>query len=230
MFLSGPAIQVPDWFSRMCKLNLHNTRTSYSAITDIIQADPFLRVYVQVAFEDFLSKGGLLGMLTALGAQGFRNRLAEVILHKVIENKYPDKIEIDYVQDVIDLENRFDFMFIEGNSRVFLMGMYLKLFETAAKSKQLDVSLLSIPIEIDEVLQNQRNRSEFPDWLIISNMALIETIGEERGFKIIKKYLSNIDDILNLLSKDEFDIYMANLLRYGHGISDHEFFHQSKVI
>lgn len=223
MLLNGPASQVPDWFCRMCKLNLHNTRTSYSAITDIIQEDPFLRLYVQEVFADFLNKGGLLGMLTALGWEGFRNRLGEVLLHKAIHNKYPTEIVIDHVQDLVDLEKRYDFMFVEGNSRVFLMGMYLKLFEK-------DASLLAIPIEVDEVLQFQKNRSELPDWLIISNMALIETLGKERGSLMLKEHLSDIDEILNLLSLEEFDLYMSNLLRYGHGINDHAFFHQSKVI
>lgn len=230
MLLSGPAAQVPDWFCRMCKLNLHNTRTSYSAITDIIQEDPFLRLYVHEVFAKYLSKGGLLGMLTALGWAGFRNRLGEVILFKAINQRYPTELEIDHVQDLLDLEGRFDFMYVEGNSRVFLMGMYLKLYDLASDGSGGETSLLSIPIEIDEILQKQKNRSDIPDWILISNMILLETLGIERGLATLKKYDLDIDGILGSLSSEEFDSYMSNLLRYGHGIHDAEFFKQSKVI
>ena len=67
MISNLPDIQVPDVFSRLCRNSLHNTRISYGEITDILQEDKFLKLYIQSAFSQYLKKGGMLGMLTALG-------------------------------------------------------------------------------------------------------------------------------------------------------------------
>lgn len=220
--------QLPDWFCRLCKLNLHNSKKSYADMADLIQGDAFLKLYVNDVFSKFLKKGGLLGMLTALGWEGIRNRLGEAVLFKLATGSYPKVIELDYVESVTEFEKRFDFLFTEGNSRIFLLGMYLKSLDFLAD--ELDDSNLIIPVELDESIANIKNKTEFPDWLIISLLALMKVLGDRQAIELISKQKANIDNIINSLTPEEADSYFNLLLAYGFGINDSEFFYDSKVL
>lgn len=220
--------QFPDWFCRLCKLNLHNSKKSYADMADLIQGDAFLKLYVNDVFSEFLKKGGLLGMLTALGWEGIRNRLGEAVLFKLATGSYPKFIELNYVDSVTEFEKRFDFLFTEGNSRVFLLGMYLKSLDFLAN--ELDDSNLIIPVELDESIANIKNKTEFPDWLIISLLALMKVLGYKQAIELISKQKANIDNIFDSLTPKEADSYLNFLLAYGFGINDSEFFYDSKVL
>lgn len=220
--------QVPEWFTRLCKINLNNSRNSFSDIADIIQEDPFLKVYVNYAFADYLKKGGLLGMLTAIGWQGLRNRLAEAILHKISYGDYPVEIELDLIESTKDLEQRFSFLFVEGNSRLFLLGVFLQINEFL--NEENSQGFLSIPVELDEAIVDLKNKSELPDWLIFSMMALISVLGEEKAIGLIAKNKADIDKTLSSLDQSQRTAFFELMLTYGKGIRDYDFFLESKVI
>lgn len=228
MFSDSSQNMVPEWFSRLCSLHLTNTRTCYTEIIDIVESDAFLRAYVKDLFRDFLKKGGHLGMLTALGAHGFRNRLAESILVHATEKRYPQEVEADYVQDVLDLEQRFDFLFYEGNSRVFLMGMFFKFLDVSDHSDQAE-SLVNIPILIDELLQDPKAKTETPDWIIIVMLVLFKMKGAAFLKTETEKYNGEIEKVLALLSEDEKEEFFSYLLKYAEGTNSPEFFYTSKV-
>lgn len=227
MFLESTNNIVPEWFSQMCSLRLTNTRTCYAEIIDIVESDLFLKVYMKDLFKDFLKKGGSLGMLTALGPHGFRNRLAESILVHASEGHYPQEVEGDYIQDLIDLEKRFDFLSYEDNSRIFLMGMFFKLSDIN-NDQELN-SLINVPIAIDELLKDPKGKSDRPDWLVITLLLLRDLKGE--GFLSLNmpKHHGDIKEILALLSDEETDQFLSNLLKYAQSTHSAEFFHTSKV-
>ncbi len=227
MFLESTNKTVPEWFSRLCSLQLTNTRTCYAEIIDIVESDSFLKVYMKDLFKDFLKKGGRLGMLTALGAHGFRNRLAESILVHANEGHYPQEVKSDYIQDLIDLEERFDFLFYEGNSRIFLMGIFFKLSDINSDHEMR--SLINLPIFIDELLKDPKGKSDCPDWLVVSLLVLLDLKGEDFLSLNMAKHNGDIKEVLNLLSEAETDQFLSNLLKYAQSTHSAEFFHTSKV-
>lgn len=219
---------VPDWFCRLCQLNLHNSKKSFADISDLIKSDPFLKLYINESFSEFMKKGGLLGMLNAIGWEGLRNRLGEAILHKHDTGSYPKKLEFDYIESVIDFEKRFEFLFTEGNSRIFLLGVFLKTAELQG-TRDEDSSLV-IPVELDEAISEMKSKSETPDWLLFSMLALMDVLGESIAISQLKKHQANIDIIIDSLSQEESDLFFNLLLKYGHGINEEEFFQESKVL
>lgn len=226
-----PGIRVPDPFSRLCRLKLHNTRICYGEITDILQEDQFLKVYVQKVFAQYLKKGGMLGMLTALGWEGFRNRLAEAYLYKARFGKFPDEVEMDEVYDVLDIEKRFEFLTAEGNSRAFLFGFYLKLCDIAIEKTQdfVGEEFITIPTGIDELLIKGKSRGAYPDWLIVITWVLIDILGEERSLDLMRSTRGKFNLIVKQLDEDQYEKMIERLLNYGFGINDVDFIIETKV-
>lgn len=226
-----PHIQVPDAFARLCCLNLHNTRVCYGEISDILQEDPFLRLYIKEAFAKYLKKGGTLGMLSALGWEGFRNRLAEAFIFKARFGKYPDEIIMDEVHDVLDIEKRFEFVSHESNSRIFLFGLYLKLCDIYFEKNQefIGAEFITIPVEVDEILALGKSKGTYPDWLVMITWNLFHLYGQEKTIDLFKATKGKFNLIANQLEEESYDQVMASLLNYGYGINDSDFFTAKKV-
>jgi len=226
-----PSIQVPDEFSRLCRLDLNNTRISYGEITDILQEDSFLKLYIQTAFTNYLQKGGMLGMLTALGWQGFRNRLAEAYIYKARHGSFPDEIIMDEVHDVLDIEKRFEFLTNDGNSRTFLFGFYLKLCDIFIEKEEsfVGAEFITIPPELDELLIQGKSKGASPDWLIIVTWLLIEILGQSGAFDLISAAKGKFSKIASQLNEEQYDHLMSGILKYGYGISDFDFLTSTKV-
>ena len=226
MFLESSHIAVPEWFSRLCSIHLTNTKVCYGEMIDVVESDPFLRTYVKDYFKIFLQKGGHLGMLHVLGPQRFRNMLAEAVLVHQKTGKYPLEFELDYVQDILDIEARFGFLFHEGDSQVFLMGMFFKLYDMSYSEER---GIINIPLSVDQLLKEPKDKSDRADWLIVTILSLIDIAGESFCEAKMKANNNNIDKVLELLTDDQQNHFISNLLKYGEGVHCPEFFSHSKI-
>lgn len=231
MFAEYPSIKIPESLSQLCSLNLKNSRKSYSDIFEIIEADPFLNLLVKKNFSPYLKKGGILGMLTALGWEGVRNRLAESYIYHCRYKKYPNEIELDEVNDVLDIEKRFDFLYSELDSRVFMLGMYLKLCDVVSEESGLEIknSFISIPPEVDEILILGKSKNLNPDWLVVAVLCFYQVLGHQKTKTLLIGENGNMEEILKLISPEEYDQVIAGLLKYGYAINDTQFFVEKKV-
>jgi len=231
MISNLPSIQIPDVFSRLCRHSMYNTRISYGEITDILQEDQFLKFYIEAAFAQYLKKGGILGMLTALGWEGFRNRLAEAYIFKARHGTYPDELVLDEVYDVLDIEKRFEFLTVEGNSRAFLFGFYLKLCDIHIENEEdfVGAEFITIPPELDEILIKGKSKGESPDWLIVITWILFDILGGDEAFKLLEASRGKFSQVVSHLDEDQYDQMMSAVLKYGYGINDQEFITTTKV-
>lgn len=230
--LDGMAkVQLPDYFSRICKLDLKNTRISYGEVTDILQSDQFVRVFLSDVFAPYLKKGGTLGMLTALGWEGLRNRLAELIIQKYRTGRYSKNTELDEVHDVIDIEKRFQFLCPENNSRLFLFGLYLKLSDIEAERSNNEnlENLITISPEIDELLIKGKSKINTPDWLLCVVWGLFNVVGAQRAISLLTNHSDSYFNLLDEISEQEHDDFINILLDYAFAINDTEFLTASKV-
>jgi hypothetical protein len=231
MLAEFPSIQIPDSLSRLCSLNLKNSRKSYTDIFEIIEADPFLRILVKDIFAPFIKNGGVLGMLTALGWEGVRNRLAESYIYYCRYKKFPTLVELDEVNDVLDIEKRFDFLYSELNSRVFMLGMYLKLCQISSENNpDLDgQEFITIPSEVDEILILGKSKNLNPDWLVVIVWSFYQLYGQERAAKLLLDSKGDMKVILDDISAEDYEKITASLLKYGFAINDTQFFVARKV-
>ena len=231
MISEFPSLQIPEGLARICSMNLKNSRGVFNDISDIIERDNFLKIYVQDAFSEFLTKGGLQGMFKALGWQGFRNRYGEAYIYHARNCNYPKFIEVYEVNYAIDLERRFDFLFSENNSRVFMLGMYLKFCEIRYEhdGEFHGIEFTSIPPEVDEILVKGKSRNMNPDWLIVTVWSLYNIIGGGRTSELMQNSKGKINYILNEITPIEYEKLIECLLKYGLAIHDSQFFTEEKV-
>ncbi len=231
MIFELPGLAIPEGIRRICELTLSNTRTNYATILDIIEDDSFLNLLVHESFKDFLKKGGVLGMLSALGWQGFRNRLGEAYLHHAQYRHFPRQIIVDEITFAIDFEKRFDFLFSENNSRVFMLGMYLKLCQIHMEREGIfeDQETLIIPADVDEILIVGKSKTMSPDWLIVIVWSFYQVLGKEKAASLLIDTKCDMEKIFSVLKSQEYELIMKSLLRYGQAINDYSFFTAQKV-
>jgi hypothetical protein len=212
-------------------MHLKNSRVVFGRIADIIEADPFLNLYVKKSFSKYLENGGILRMLTTLGWEGFRNRICEAYIYYARHGNYPDAIELDEIYDVLDIEKRFDFLFSEGNNNVFKFGFFLKLCDIYLESNNeySGNEFISIPVEVDEILAKGLSKCIEADWLIIIIWTMVELFGAEVIMNLLKEHNGSWIKIRQNFSETQEEEFYSSLLKYGHGIKDKTFFLGSKV-
>ncbi len=231
MIYDLPPISLPETMTRLCGFTHSNSRRGYSQLLDIIESDQFLNLYVKMAFKEYLDKAGIPGMLNALGWRGFRDRVAEAYLYHAMYGRFPEAIELNEVDYVLDLEKRFDFLNTESNSRVFMLGMYLKLCEIYFERNGIfpDESLNHIPPEVDEILIKGKSKPQTPDWLIVIVWSLTQVMGAEKAATTLLQSKGKMNQILLELKQDQYGHVLRSLLRYGFAIQDSQFFIEERV-
>lgn len=226
-----PVIKLPESLSRICLMNLKNTKACHGEIASLVEQDKFLFLFVKQVFSEYSQGAGITSVLNALGWQGFRNRLGEAYLYYARHGSYPKVLVIDEVKYALQLEKRFDFLFSETNSRVFLLGLYLKLCEIDLENSDqyYENSFTGVPNDVDTVLKAGRSKSDLPDWLIVIVWSFYSKFGKDKCLEYFATSKGNIFEIMNQVPKTDYNKFIMDLLVYGHAIYDTEFFTAEKV-
>lgn len=226
-----PVIKLPNSITQICSLELKNTKHIHSDIAIIIENDKFLSLWFKKSFEEYSKQGGLSQLLSMFGWEGLRNRIAEAYLYYAKYGKYPLHHSIDEVKSVLHFERKFDFLFSETNSRVFLLGLYLKMCEIDLENQeQFDEQVYTeIPESVVEILKTGKSKTNTPDWLILTVWSFFTRYGKTKCLDIFKTSKGSINEIINQTSKIDYGMFIMDLLIYGHAISDISFFTEVKV-
>lgn len=226
-----PLIKLPEPLAMICQMSLKNTKTCHEEISTLIEKDTFLDLFVQQAFQELRLNGGAMGLLNHLGWQKFRNYLAEAYLYYARHGRYPKKIVLDEVRYVLQIEQRFEFLFSETSSRVFLLGLYLKLckIEMENSKRQYDVSFRDIPKEVETILKTGKSKSEVPDWLVVIVWSFYTKHGKSKCLEYFSTYKGNIFEIMNQITVEDHNDFITDLLSYGYATYDTDLFTAQKV-
>ena len=225
-----PSIVLPRSLVSIYQLSHSNTKKNFLDISNIIESDKFLKIYVKSAFKAYMNRGGTLGMLGTLGWQGFRDRLAQAYIHFAIYGRFPEEIITDEIGYMTDLESRFDFISTESDCRLFMLGTFLKFchLENSRKGESIDEFIL-VPAEVDEVLVRGMARHLQPDWLIVIVWSLLSVMKKEVLIDLLLKYRGDFSQVVAGMNPGDYETVIKGLLRYGHAIGDEQFFVGQKV-
>lgn len=213
--------KVPNQLVKLCSLGIKTKRRSYLEICQVIEQDEFLNLYLKTCFKEHWLKGGVMTLIKSLGWEGLRDRVSEAFLHQSCHRRFPTELNINYAQDNIDFERRFEFLSASGNQRVFLLGHFLTQNNLALEEQ--GISLL-VPLEVDAVLSKYKSKSLQPDWLIVATWGLVVLLGEEPAEELLKNSGGDWEEIEKSLSPNDLDKFLGHLLTYGFAIEDQSFF------
>jgi hypothetical protein len=198
-------------------------------IFQTINANPALTIILERAFVQFHGGRGVEKTLAALGWPGFRDRFASVYVYKAIHGTYPISTNLELVDELRDLEARFAAFGTSGNSRVFLLGLYLKLANVKLHGEAAGNFLeLRIPPELAGLLSRTQGRSEKLDWLLLIATHLLEGLGEAALTRALAAG-EPFEAIYPRLVPEDRSRMFENLLAYGASIREPDMFLDDRI-
>ncbi len=162
MKIALPQIYLPDVITQLCHIKLQNNRKSFSIIMDTIYADKALSLLVKRTFKDFLKYDSVESMLNGLGWDGFRNRIASLFLYKLEFGGYPHETKPEVVKDIVEFERELKEFTAYGDSRLFLLGYYLRTCELTFKSENQFIagSMLKLDDTVLSAIKMHNHKNE----------------------------------------------------------------------
>jgi hypothetical protein len=225
-----PINPIPDEMYWLLGNRFHNNnRKLYNLIAEEINKSATLRVMLPKWFSQYIKNGNLESMLNAIGWNGYRDRLASVYIYKKMNGEFPDYVNAVWVEDIINFEKKLIDHIPEGDSRVFVLGFYLKLCEIKLLENGLAKSLLTLSSSIQKILALGTKKIPQLDWFVLTLILLANEIGEDQVYKVIVENKGSYHKVFSTLNLKQKETIMANLLAYGASINEDEIFLDEKV-
>jgi hypothetical protein len=223
-----PYIKLPDELLTLLKSNI-SVSSSPTPVFDIIRPNRGLFMILEKAFKDLDDGRGLEKTMLALGWSNFRERMTSLYIYKSIYGDFPVHTQMELVDDIRALEVKFQDHSVFGPSRVFMLGLYLRLANINIQNRENNQYFeLKIPDEVSGLLKLSQGRTERIDWLILITMHLKEALGE----KLLANSLASgkkFEELYDILPTDKREEMLSNLLAYGASIKEQDFFTYDKI-
>lgn len=216
-------IPLPFEFVSLLKMNLTSHKAT-NLILKLLNINPALTLSVEKVLKEFDDGRGFEKTLNAIGWHSLRDRLALMYIMKILYGIYPHTTDLSLVQDLKNFENRFSEDGLHGQSRVFLLGFYLKLMNLSIKEEESRfVGSVEISQDVDVILRLSQSRSDRIDFMILILAHLIDAF----GIKFMLTSLSQgkkIDFFYEMLPVSARFKMQENLLAYSASINEVDIF------
>lgn len=226
--LQFPHVVLPSEFILLLKGNFPATTTS-SSIFETLKSSTAMHMVMIKGFKEFDDGRGLEKTINALGWANFRDRLASLYVYKAIHGIFPSKTSMELIDDIKLLEMRFESHGVHSFSRIFLLGLYLRLANLQIQKREKNNYIeIIIPNQIESLLRLSQVRAEKIDWLILILFHFNIALGDKKVMSLISDG-KNFNDIYSFLSTDSRQTMMNNLLSYGASIEENDIFLYEKI-
>jgi hypothetical protein len=222
-----PALVLPKEF--LALLKEPNSAQKSSQIISVLRSNPALSMVLEKAFAEFDEHQiGLEKISTTLGWDHFRDRMCSVYIFKILHSVFPDKTDMDLVEEIKIFEKRFSDKTLAGNSRLFILGFYLKTLNLFESYQGTDVSLTQVSTGVDKIFNLSKARTDKPDWLVLIIWHLVEFLGEYAIGQLVQKGTGWKDIFQTLKEEQKFQL-VSNLLSYGASIHEDDPFLYERI-
>ncbi len=225
MMVRLQALVLPEELIHLLKTPLGSLE---SPVGRLLQGSPGLRLVLERAFSEFHGpKVGLEKVFNTLGWAHFRDRVTSVYLFKAMNGVFPDKTDMDLLEDIHRLEARFADKVVTGCSRLFLLGLYLRLLAIRG-GEGADSSFLAVPEGVQRALALTQGRSDRPDWLILLCWHFDAFLGTESFISALRAGRPYAELFATLTTAQQ-EYFLANLLAYGASIRESDPFLYERI-
>lgn len=212
-------VSLPDAFALLLQKNMQTSSQFYPSFKSYIIENKDLQAQVKIACSDIDDAGQVDRIIKAVGWHGLRNRLAHYYLLRknLIEND--QQFNESNLHEVLSIENKFQKFTVDGYSRLFLLGFYLRMLSDKKAPKLSESHSIQF---IEKALSLTKSRTIKIDWLIISLLLMAQQLGEDLLLQKLrtKRCFVNIWSELEGVRRDSM---INGLLSYGASINDDEF-------
>lgn len=223
-----PALVLPGEYIALLKVPTPASGTGLPVV-DMLRKTPALYLVMERAFQEFNEhKIGLEKIASTLGWSNFRDRMASVYIFKALHGTFPDKTEMELVQQAIDLEARFTDKSVTGTSRIFMLGMYFRFLNIYISMRDDGTPEVTIPPTVEKILAMRNIKTDRPDWLLLLCWHLESFLGFAQLTSFIDSGLSWPQIYQKLNQNQQFHL-VSNLLSYGASIQEDDPFLYERI-
>lgn len=192
-----------------------------SPVSKMLRKSPGTSLVLERAFQEFNEhKVGLEKIFVTLGWAHFRDRMTSVFLFKALHGTFPDKTDMDLIDEVKRFESRFQDKGISGQSRLFLLGTYFKFFNIYLSQRDDGATTsVTLPASVDTVLALSQVRSDRADWLILLCWHFDAYFQTAPLIQMLKGG-ATYQTLFGQLTKTQQQQMISNLLSYGASIQE----------
>jgi hypothetical protein len=223
-----PHVILPSEFVQLLKANI-TASTPVIEILDVLRKNRALFRVLEQAFKNLDDGRGFEKTCTALGWANFRDRLASVYIFRSLHGQFPISTSMELVEEIKQLEGRFFGHGVQGPSRAFLLGFYLRLATIHIQKRENNKFLeITIPEDLLPLLRLSQGRSEKIDWLILILLHLYNSLGAEMTTMALKAGRT-FDEMYPLMTPQARKSMMDNFLVYAASTRESDIFIYDKV-
>jgi hypothetical protein len=225
-----PAIILPAEFVQLLKDPVAATTGFEAPVPVFLRRNRGLSLILTRALAEFDEHNvGLERVFATLGWAHFRDRMASVYLFKAMNGAFPHKTDMDLVADVLKFETRFREQAVAGASRLFMLGLYLKLFNIyLSQRSNAPTEKVEVPAGVDRALALTQGRSDRLDWLVILCWHFDSFLGTEAFLSALKNG-STYATLYGYLALSQQQQLVTNLLSYGSSIQESDPFLYERI-
>ncbi len=223
--LSYPNVVMPDAFTFLLRSNMQSSGKVFTQLQIYVAREADLSAIVARCFKSIDPELRVDGIIKSLGWHGFRDHLASLYIERARLGYYPKKLDTTAVTEIIHFEENLKDYTVQGYSRAFLLGFYLKLMLLDQNSSTPGAKLQDLLIR-DEVvshLEFARGRSIKIDFLLLTLQHLDQFFGRAKLSAYLETQKS-YKDMYQLLTNEQRFCLSRNLLAYGSSIGETEMF------
>lgn len=221
-----PGQLVPEQLTKVLCSNVQDTRKAYTKVAKYLQSSSYLEKLIQKYFSAYQSRQSLEDILNYTGWELFRLRLIGIYLEYIQDERFPENPNPDMSNEVDLFARAFDRFCVNGYSRHYLLGFYLRAIELQPFSK---LHLLDEVQEVRDILAISKFKHEKLDWLILLVWHLKIFFGKDLLLKYIHEHNGDYYSVVANVSKEQREVLVRNLLTYGQSINETELFLFEKV-
>lgn len=198
-------------------------------VIEVLRRAPGLNLLLERAFREFNEHQiGLEKIVTTLGWANFRDRMGSFYVYKALHGTFPDRTEMDLIAPALELEARFAERAVTGNSRVFLLGFYLRFLNLYRALGDDAADELRVPTGVDRILALRSLKTDRPDWLILLCWHLDAFLGAEAVIAAVTAGEQWQGLYEKLTASQKLQLH-SNLLAYGASVDDDDPFLYERI-
>jgi|GEM_PF-1978320 hypothetical protein len=224
-------VHLPEEFVTLLQSNMQTSGSGYARLKRDYWQRPHFQSVLSRATADLGNRQSFEQLINTLGWLGLRDRLAAFFLEHQAKGYYPKSFTLESIEDILAFEDEVKSLNLNGYSRAFLIGFYLKMGhyeEQVAQGKPIQKNIALISQDVLDVLALAKTRVAQVDWLCLSLHYLIKFRGVDKVKKLIRGGGGYSSLKSELTPQQEFTMMKA-FLAYGASIYHNEAFHNPVV-
>lgn len=224
-------VHLPEEFTSLLQMNMQTSGEGYAHLKRNCWPAPQFQSVACRASKDLGHNMSFEQTINTLGWLGLRDRMAAYYLNHQFHGHYPETTTLELLEDILEFEEAVKNISLNGYSRAFLFGFYLKMgyFEEQNMSgKTPNKQMKLISDDIIEVLNLVEKRIIPLDWLCLSLHYLLKFRGKEKVLKLLRAG-GGFESLKSEISPQEEFLMTKAFLAYGASIYQQEAFYNPTV-